>query len=81
LTVPDDVYPDERIESDIEQTVPHLLEPDVEKGEKILTIVDNVPFRPHRRRRLSRLTVPDDVYPDERIESDIEQTMPHFVEL
>jgi hypothetical protein len=79
VTFVDDVSP--YVKQANEQTVPNLLEPDVEKGEEILTIPDNIPFRPHRRRRLSRLTISDDVYPHEMIESDTEQTVPHFVEL
>ena len=79
VTFADDVYP--YVIQANEQTVPNLLEPDVEKGQEILTIPDNIPFRPHRRKRPSRLTISDDVYPHERIEADIEQTVPHFIEL
>ena len=60
--------------------MPNLLEPDVEKGQEILTIPDNIPFRPHRRKRPSRLTISDDAYPHERIEADIEQTVPNLLE-
>ena len=43
MTIADDVYPYE--EQDYEATVPQLLEPDKEKGEEILTMVDNIPFQ------------------------------------
>jgi hypothetical protein len=78
FTYADDVYP--YVMQANEQTVPNLLEPDVEKGQEILTIPDNLPFTPHRRKRLSRLTISDSVYPHERIESDIEQTVPNLLE-
>ena len=79
VTFADDVSP--YLMQDNEQTVPNLLEPDDGLGQEILTIADDLPFRPHRRKRRSRVTISDDVYPAEMTAPDIEQTVPNFMEL
>ena len=63
------------------EPVLNLLEPDEEKGEQILTIVDNIPFRsPHRwqlnRKEDSTLSIADDIFPYQRKDGEIEETVP-----
>jgi hypothetical protein len=68
-----------------EVTVPLLLKPDYEKEEEIYTLVDNTPFPRKRRRRINRnvdssLPIPDDDIPDEELEAETEDTVPHMLE-
>ncbi len=83
----DDKYPFQKV--DCQETVPNLLEPDEEAGEKILTIIDDIPFQnhnqneqeilqnPNREKGESIVTFADDVSPHQIIDN--EETVPDLL--
>jgi hypothetical protein len=82
-TFADDVFPYEM--QDNEETVPEFLEPDEDKGEEILTITDDIPFQRKlqklgKKKGESILTIADDVAPHEIIESELQDTVPEFLD-
>lgn len=56
-TFADDEYPHKIIELEDDEIVPHLLEPDVEKGQRIVVMTDDIPFLDYYKKNTNKTSL------------------------